>query len=86
MAGPTRTHLDWPFFGEEHRALAGRLDAFARSGVLAEVDHHDVDRSCRTLVAALGTAGLLEACTADADGEAAGIDPIKGIFGIQSAD
>ena len=34
--GPTREHLDWPFFGAEHRAYAAKLDRFAASGALAE--------------------------------------------------
>ena len=32
ITGPTREHLDWPFFGAEHRAVAEKLDAFAGSG------------------------------------------------------
>ena len=76
-AAPTRDHLAWPFFGPEHRAYAERLDAFAASGALAAVDHHDVDRSCRTLVASLGRAGLLEACVAEPEADASTIDSRK---------
>ena len=75
--GPTREHLDWPFFGAEHRAYAAELDTFAASGALAGVDHHDVDASCRSLAAALGKAGLLDACVAAADGDASTIDSRK---------
>ena len=66
LPGPTREHLDWPFFDESHKAFAARLDAFAASGVLASVDHHDVDKACRSLVKLLGDAGLLGVATGDA--------------------
>ena len=66
LTGPTRDHLDWPFFGAEHRGVAEKLDAFAASGVLASVDHHDTDKACRALVKALGEAGLLGLATGDA--------------------
>lgn len=69
-AGPTREPLDWPFFGPEHRAYAARLDGFVAGGGLDGLDHADVDGTCRTLVARLGAAGLLEAAvpTPEADG------------------
>jgi acyl-CoA dehydrogenase len=63
LAGPSRECLDWPFFDHSHRALAEKLDAFAASGALAHVDHADTDKACRTLVRALGKAGLLDAAT-----------------------
>ncbi|MCV3767983.1 acyl-CoA dehydrogenase family protein [Rhizobium sp. TRM95796] len=66
LKGPTRDHLDWPFFGAEHRAVAERLDAFAASGALASVDHHDTDNACRNLVKRLGEARLLGLATGDA--------------------
>jgi acyl-CoA dehydrogenase len=69
-----RDWLDWPFFGESHRAFAGALDCFAASGALAAIDHEDVDGSCRKLVRALGEAGLLDAAVAPPDGDASGID------------
>ena len=50
--------LALPLFDDRHRALAGVVDAFGREAV-ALVDHHDVDASCRALVAALGRSGLL---------------------------
>ena len=46
-------------------------------GALAGMDHHDVDASCRSLAAALGKAGLLDACVAAADGDASTIDSRK---------
>ena len=51
-------HLHWPFFEPEHRSLAERLDTFA--GRELDVDHHDVDTACRTLVERMGQSGLLE--------------------------
>ena len=66
ISSPTREHLDWPFFGAEHRGIAEKLDAFAASGVLASVDHHDTDKACRALVKSLGEAGLLGLATGDA--------------------
>jgi acyl-CoA dehydrogenase len=77
VRGLVREHLDWPFFGPEHRDYAARLDRFAASEALSKVDHHDVDGSCRTLAAALGEAGLLDACVAAADGDASTIDSRK---------
>ena len=59
---PTREHLAWPFFGTEHRAFAAELDAFAASGALDDLGHHDTDNTCRTLVERMGAAGLLRAC------------------------
>jgi acyl-CoA dehydrogenase len=66
LPGPTREHLDWPFFDAGHKAFAGKLDAFAASGALASVDHQDVDKACRHLVTLLGKAGLLGVATGNA--------------------
>jgi acyl-CoA dehydrogenase len=77
LHGPTREHLDWPFFGKEHRAYVERLDAFAASGAMAAIDHSDVDDACRKIAAALGEAGLLDACVAAPDGDASTIDSRK---------
>jgi acyl-CoA dehydrogenase len=70
ILGPTREHLDWPFFGAEHQSVVEKLDAFAASGLLAAVDHHDTDKACRALVKALGEAGLLGLATGDAGSRA----------------
>ena len=70
LTGPTREHLDWPFFGAEHRGVTEKLDAFAASGVLVSVDHHDVDKACRALVKRLGEAGLLGLATGDSGSRA----------------
>lgn len=57
---PDRTFLDWPFFEPRHRDLAAEADDWAARTVPTLVDHHDVDGSCRRLVAALGEAGFLD--------------------------
>src|ERR1700722_18374982 len=69
-----RDWLDWPFFGESHRAFAGALDRFVASGAITAIDHGDIDASCRKLVRALGEAGLLDAAVAPLDGDASAID------------
>lgn len=63
LTGPSRDFLDWPFFDGSHKALAEKLDAFAASGALADIDHSDTDKACRALVSSLGEAGLLDATT-----------------------
>jgi len=70
-----REHLDWPFFDKNHTDWAAKLDAFAASPALANVDHSDTDNACRALVKALGQAGLLEAAVSLTGGE--GIDSRK---------
>jgi len=55
-----RSHLDWPFFEERHRALATTLATWCE-GCFSEPSHgpQDVDAECRILVNALGAAGWL---------------------------
>lgn len=69
LGGPSREHLDWPFFDPAHREIVDKLDAFAASGILKSVDHADTDASCRKLVRQLGDAGLLQAATGNAGKE-----------------
>ena len=69
-----RDWLDWPFFGESHRAFAGALDRFVASGAIAAIDHEDVDKSCRDLVRALGEASLLDVAVAPLDSDASAIN------------
>jgi acyl-CoA dehydrogenase len=68
-----REHLDWPFFGDEHRALAAELDRFA-AALIAEHAHPQerdaVDERCRSLVKRLGSAGLTRYCVESKDGGA----------------
>ena len=59
---PARDHLDWPFFGEEHRSLAAELDDFIGNDGLGTIVHDDVDAACRHLVRTLGNAGFLRHC------------------------
>jgi len=54
-------HLALPFFEDRHRELAASLDAWSAEQ-LAAVDHRDIDRACRSLVRALGRAGVLRHC------------------------
>ncbi len=55
-----KSFLDWPFFEDRHRRLADDVEAWARANVSGLANHHDVDGSCRRLVAALGRAGILK--------------------------
>ncbi len=57
---PDRSFLGWPFFEPRHRAFAEDLRAWCGANVAPLADHHDVDASCRRLVAALGDAGWLK--------------------------
>jgi acyl-CoA dehydrogenase len=61
--------LDWPFFDQEQRSLADRLDDWiaANQEILAEHPQGDanIDAHCQKLVSRLGDAGLLELCVAD---------------------
>ncbi|MGB3279820.1 MAG: acyl-CoA dehydrogenase family protein [Pseudorhodobacter sp.] len=52
-----QSFLNWPFFEDRHRALAGLLDAWCAANL--PVDHSDVDAACRSLVAMLGKGGWL---------------------------
>jgi acyl-CoA dehydrogenase len=67
---PDATHLDWPFYGPEHRAFSRRLDDWIAEGGLAGVDHGDTDGACRALVTRLGEAGFLTPCVPEAFGGA----------------
>jgi acyl-CoA dehydrogenase len=63
LTGPSRDHLDWPFFEGSHREFVARLDLFAGSDALTAIDHADVDAACRKLVRTLGDAGILSVAT-----------------------
>ncbi|MCZ7657016.1 MAG: acyl-CoA dehydrogenase family protein [Xanthobacteraceae bacterium] len=65
---PDLAHLEWPFFEERHRGFARELAAFADRELARHVDHADIDRSCRSLVRALGEAGWLKAVVPAAQG------------------
>ena len=52
--------LQWPFFSDEHRELAARLDDWANRHIpsLTADEHHDLDGTCKAIVKALGDAGF----------------------------
>jgi acyl-CoA dehydrogenase len=57
--------LDWPFFGDSHRELAGRLRDWAAArltGPAVAEDRDSVDAACRQLVRDLGQAGWTRYC------------------------
>jgi acyl-CoA dehydrogenase len=58
---PDRTFLAWPFFEDRHRRFAADLSDWAAQEVAGLVNHHDVDGSCRRLVARMGQSGWLKA-------------------------
>jgi len=61
-----RSFLQWPFFENRHRQLADALESWAQSEIAdAQIDHHDVDASCRRLVARLAAGGWLEYSAVD---------------------
>jgi acyl-CoA dehydrogenase len=59
------TFLKWPFLNDSHRALRADVAVWAERTADALSDHHDVDGSCRRLVAALGEAGFLRHAALD---------------------
>jgi len=52
------SYLDWPFFASRHRQLHDQVENFAAAH-LSQLDHDDVDTTCRNLVQILGESGLL---------------------------
>ena len=72
---PDTSFLGWPFFGPDHAALRTEVGRIAATELAPLIDHHDVDGSCRRLVAALGRTGLLRhAVTAPHGGRAERLD------------
>jgi acyl-CoA dehydrogenase len=68
-----RSYLDWPFFDETHRQLAGALEAFGprvHDGLAHGEARAEVDANCKILVARLGDAGLTRFCVPRAHGGA----------------
>jgi len=59
-----RSYLDWPFLEDAHRELATRVAGWAedRFGDHGFDAHDDVDGDCRTILKALGEAGLTRYC------------------------
>src|SRR5688572_3943632 len=52
--------MQWPFFADEHRALAASLRTWADANVRVDQHHANVDADCRALVRSLGAAGWLK--------------------------
>ena len=67
---PDHTFLSWPFFDDNHRALAAELDAWAarEAAPLAHEGEHDLDGTCRELVKRLGDGGWLRHAVPEAGG------------------
>lgn len=61
-----RSFLTWPFFEDRHRDLANRLEDWSKIQDW-DIDHHDVDGTCRGLVTRLGEAGWLRPAVAGAE-------------------
>jgi len=61
---PDSTFLSWPFFEPRHRELADKLKRWCEDKMPGPSGDLDVD--CRALVQALGSAGFLKLCVADA--------------------
>lgn len=54
-----RSFLDWPFFDDGHRRLAGDLEGWCEAELQFGHDEGDVDAACRDLVGRLGAGGWL---------------------------
>ncbi|WP_339761786.1 acyl-CoA dehydrogenase family protein [uncultured Hoeflea sp.] len=72
-----RSFLQWPFFDESHRDLADRVDVWAKKE-LADLDHSNVDETCKALVRVLGEAGWLKLSAVDPADESSQID-VRGL-------
>ena len=54
------SYIDWPFFGDQHRALRSALSAWCDARTFRHDD--DTDAICRELVRELGAGGWLQHC------------------------
>ncbi len=61
------SHLAWPFFTPEHRALAGEVSRWVAG---QQVDHANADAACRNWVKLLGAQGFLRYCVPASHGGA----------------
>ncbi|WP_420409860.1 acyl-CoA dehydrogenase family protein [Hoeflea sp.] len=68
-----RSFLQWPFFDDAHRDLAGRVDSWAEK-TLADIDHSNLDATCKALVSAMGEAGWLRLSAVDPEDPQSRID------------
>lgn len=68
-----RSFLQWPFFDDVHRDIADRADGWAAC-TLGDIDHSNLDTTCKTLVSALGDAGWLRLTAVDPMDDTSRID------------
>jgi len=61
--------LDWPFFADEHRALASAVAGWAAAHLQDDAHGSDVDGAVRELARGLGDAGLLDHALPRPDGK-----------------
>src|SRR5690606_3630651 len=54
-----RSYLSWPFFEDRHRALAAKLQGWARQHANHHDENADIDAVCRSFVKQLGRDGFL---------------------------
>ena len=50
--------LEWPFLSKSHKDLYFKLEDWAENN-LKDLDHNNVDNTCKLLVSKLGSAGFL---------------------------
>ena len=50
--------LEWPFLSKLHKDLYFKLEDWAQNN-LKDLDHSNVDETCKSLVSKLGLAGFL---------------------------
>jgi acyl-CoA dehydrogenase len=55
---PDLSFLHWPFLGPEYSVLRDKVARFSENDLSTLIDHHDIDGTCRRIVAALGSTGI----------------------------
>ena len=50
--------LEWPFLGKSHKDLYFKLEDWAQNN-LKDLNHNNVDNTCKLLVSKVGSAGFL---------------------------
>lgn len=54
-----QSYLEWPFFEDHHRKLAGDLENWCKKNI-KDLDHSDVDRACKDILKKLSEGGWLK--------------------------
>jgi acyl-CoA dehydrogenase len=54
-----QSYLDWPFFDDHHRTLAAELEVWCQQN-LKNIDHSDVDQTCKDILSKLAKGGWLK--------------------------